>query len=335
LLLSIFAAFVARADDPWFGPWYGSEPLPVTNRLTATAGADGLQDWPYLIGWNVGTVEDGTGIVTVPVAKGAKPAPVTLSTEVVAAKDTELWTGVICSGKATLTFNDQSVAGKVILDGPDLVETTTLYRLAFHKGANKLAVRLEPGQHALEFGVRVCVRGKPSDRTPIVSPRHLPPNVQGFRRDGTGAFPDAKPVTAWDWEKGINIAWTTPLLWTKSSPLVVGDKVFTQMEPHFLVCVDRRTGKMLWQRETNPLELTDKTAYEQSCKVRDAWQESGEVAKHTAYVQCTEGSKSVISSFVAMTRKSFRKLPVSVIRWGCNRKQNSARPQPSAIGSMP
>jgi predicted NBD/HSP70 family sugar kinase len=53
------------------------------------------------------------------------------------------------------------------------------------------------------------------------------------------------------------------------------------------------------------------------------------------YTQCLEGSKSVISSFDAMSRKSFRELLLSVIHWGCNQNQNSVCPKPSASGSMP
>jgi len=80
------------------------------------------------------------------------------------------------------------------------------------------------------------------------------------------------------------VLWKTPLEWTKSSPLVVGGKVFTQVEPHILVCCDRLTGKVLWQRESNPLELMDKALFEQSRKLFEEWQQSRDVAKQTAWI---------------------------------------------------
>jgi outer membrane protein assembly factor BamB len=117
-----------------------------------------------------------------------------------------------------------------------------------------------------------------------------PERPVGFRGDGSGAFPGATPVTQWregdydlvemqveNWgdaggnargsfgkakvpvyrnSNSVNIVWKTEMpSFANSMPIVVGDRVFTTAEPHSLVCVDARTGKILWQRELDPFEL--------------------------------------------------------------------------------
>ena len=69
----------------------------------------------------------------------------------------------------------------------------------------------------------------------------------GWRGDGTGRYPGADPVTAWDIERGINVLWRVPTKqYACSTPIVVGDKLLTTMEPRWLVCLDKMTGRILW-----------------------------------------------------------------------------------------
>ena len=97
----------------------------------------------------------------------------------------------------------------------------------------------------------------------------------GFRGDGTGVFPGAAPPTSWDVAAGTNVRWTTPMpSWSFSSPIVVGDRVFTLAEPHTLVCLDASTGRVLWQRGNDPLELLDAA---EAARARAAFQ--GEIDK--------------------------------------------------------
>ena len=110
----------------------------------------------------------------------------------------------------------------------------------------------------------------------------------GFRGDGNGAFPGATPVidfregdaeqrkvahvvynsgspvprrsdrTAWVFtnDTKVNIVWKAKMPdFSNSSPIVVGDRVFCMAEPYTLVCVSAHTGRILWQRDTNPLEI--------------------------------------------------------------------------------
>src|SRR5947199_730755 len=57
------------------------------------------------------------------------------------------------------------------------------------------------------------------------------------------------------WSETENIAWKTPIPGVGySSPIVFGDRVFVttcllKEEARVLLCLDRRDGRVLWQRE--------------------------------------------------------------------------------------
>src|SRR5579864_7989500 len=82
--------------------------------------------------------------------------------------------------------------------------------------------------------------------------------VVGWRGDGTGHYPDANPPTTWsrteDGQKK-NIAWETKLpCYTWSTPIIVGDKIFTRSEPYDLICLNKMDGKVLWIRSHPVIE---------------------------------------------------------------------------------
>jgi outer membrane protein assembly factor BamB len=88
------------------------------------------------------------------------------------------------------------------------------------------------------------------------------PGWRGPRLDGTSAEADV-PVR---WSATENIAWKTPLPGIgHSSPAIVGDRIFVttcllKEQQRVLLCLDRRDGKILWQRVvlTSPLERKHK-----------------------------------------------------------------------------
>ncbi len=76
------------------------------------------------------------------------------------------------------------------------------------------------------------------------------------RTDKRSDFPDACFVQCRFWPAGEpreyeekNIAWITPMPGlSEAMPVIVGDKIFTSAHPYSLVCVDKKTGKVLWVR---------------------------------------------------------------------------------------
>jgi outer membrane protein assembly factor BamB len=68
----------------------------------------------------------------------------------------------------------------------------------------------------------------------------------GFRGDGSGLYPKAKPVL--EWSPTSNVVWKTALTnWSNASPILVGDRLFVCAEPATLICVSAETGAILWQ----------------------------------------------------------------------------------------
>jgi len=73
--------------------------------------------------------------------------------------------------------------------------------------------------------------------------------VAGWRTDWTGKYPDADPPTTWSATE--NVVWKTPMpAWGNATPVLVGERIFVCAEPTTLVCVDAKTGAILWQAAT-------------------------------------------------------------------------------------
>jgi outer membrane protein assembly factor BamB len=75
---------------------------------------------------------------------------------------------------------------------------------------------------------------------------HLTAAPLGWRSDGTGAYPDARPPTDWSED---HVVWKTKLPGQGfGSPVVVGKRIFVVSDPAELLCINRADGKILWRR---------------------------------------------------------------------------------------
>jgi outer membrane protein assembly factor BamB len=86
----------------------------------------------------------------------------------------------------------------------------------------------------------------------------------GYRGNGSGVFPDAKPPTEFDAVTGKNLRWKVALPnHSNSSPIVVGDRVFVVCAAGWpegqdcaqLLCFDAATGKELWRRDVDEFAM--------------------------------------------------------------------------------
>ena len=91
--------------------------------------------------------------------------------------------------------------------------------------------------------------------------RPSPERPVGWRGDGTGRYTGAKPPLTWERRPGDsgyttkNILWSVRLPdWSVASPIVVGDRIFVTAEPGDLVCLDKRSGRILWIRSNTDCE---------------------------------------------------------------------------------
>lgn len=118
----------------------------------------------------------------------------------------------------------------------------------------------------------------------LLSAADVGPQVAGYRRDGTGVYPDCAPPTT-----GLKQQWVTELpSWGHSSPIAIGDKVFITVEPlegkrdfPALICLDGASGKILWDKALNHL-----SAVPSGKAAGDAWKDvMADFAKRQAFCQ--------------------------------------------------
>ena len=75
----------------------------------------------------------------------------------------------------------------------------------------------------------------------------------GWRGDGTGQFPGATPPAKWSGK--TNVAWKVAMPGNSyGSPIVVGERLFVVSDPGELLCLDRKSGKVLWRKSTKDVK---------------------------------------------------------------------------------
>jgi len=108
-----------------------------------------------------------------------------------------------------------------------------------------------------------------------------PGGAVGWRTDGTGRYPQANPPLKWS--PNGPFVWKTKLPnWSNGSPVITGEKIFVCAEPDLLICVDRTSGKILWQR-ANP--LTDVLSEEQIREMEAAEKKVAEIKDQMSPLQ--------------------------------------------------
>lgn len=160
-----------------------------------------------------------------------------------------------------------------------------IYRVPLRAGANRLQIAVSD---VTQVTARLTTPSAsaataPSTGVPALGAgRHI-----GYRYDGSGRFPGDAPPRFWDETSAENIRWRTPLpSWSQGGVIVVGDRVFTQAEPNLLLCLDARTGRILWQREVDQLAAPNFSDADRE-RGRKLWRER--FARHQEFVAaCAE-----------------------------------------------
>ena len=133
---------------------------------------------------------------------------------------------------------------------------------------NGKAVYSDP-QQAMGLGSYVGISRQKQELVHNRSPKAAFPLLQGWNRllvkagtwnqKGSRTFKfaarllDAEPVPYDE----RNILWMTELPErTNASPIIVGDRIFTPAEPDELLCLDKKTGKVLWRRINSLYDAT-------------------------------------------------------------------------------
>ncbi len=72
----------------------------------------------------------------------------------------------------------------------------------------------------------------------------------GWRTDGTGRYPAARPPTTWGPDQ--NVIWASPMSsWSNATPVIVGGRIFNCAEPTTLVCLRLSDGQLLWEKNNS------------------------------------------------------------------------------------
>lgn len=71
--------------------------------------------------------------------------------------------------------------------------------------------------------------------------------LYGWRREGSGTFPDASPPVEWSEQR--NIKWRAAVGAGYASPIILRDRVILVSEPGILLSLDRGDGKVVWKAE--------------------------------------------------------------------------------------
>ena len=203
-------------------------------------------------------------------------------TEIISPRNMELWTGLGVQQRAKIWLNEEFFwAGPTEVD-ESASQHVFLLKIPFRKGVNRLMMRVDVDYASPSVWMRICTHGKPRDAKTIEAQsaavaaarkKISPPNVSGYRGDYTGNFPDATPPVAWHYRKKINVLWHTPLrYWSNASVALAEDRLFTGIEPHWLACLSKTDGRVLWEHPVTTLDLIeDEEARQEGWRLYNAW----------------------------------------------------------------
>ncbi|MFW5751170.1 MAG: PQQ-binding-like beta-propeller repeat protein, partial [Planctomycetota bacterium] len=188
---------------------------------------------------------------------------------------------------AAILANDYGklwVNGRLVWVSGRQIKPHALIRIPLRQGANRLLISCQNVGQNSAIGLSLCVRGAPrapaeSAALPARTQQHtaaLPPiGCRGRLGDWTSRYPEADPPLAWNINSGVNVRWRTALPdYSAANPVIWGERVFVNCEPHTLYCLDRATGAIRWQRDVH---VFDFVADEQRAEAMDAWQRGWQV----------------------------------------------------------
>jgi outer membrane protein assembly factor BamB len=104
----------------------------------------------------------------------------------------------------------------------------------------------------------------------------------GWRLNGNGNYADTNPVLEWSTQK--NIIWKTPLKeFSNSTPVMLNGKLYVGEETDKLICLDAKSGKILWSKSNSELEILTKK--DQAERIRITKQLQPIVAEKKAFMR--------------------------------------------------
>ncbi len=105
------------------------------------------------------------------------------------------------------------------------------------------------------ISVWMCLGGAPRPATGAMTQRQAEQSAvatarqgkTGWRNDGSGLYPEARPPRHWNLKTGASVAWQKPLACTEDDPVARSGRLWVVAPTHRLVCLDQPTGEILWK----------------------------------------------------------------------------------------
>lgn len=182
----------------------------------------------------------------------------------------EVYLAVDAHDHALLWANDQLVWQDTERQRNYRTLRPAVFRVRLRKGINRLLLRVRDDRAESFTRVSFCVAGASDAVTP-------PPPETATAKQTTSPAPE--PPVAWDLDKGVNVAFSTPVEGARGRPVVADGMVFIAARPNDLVCLDIKTGQQLWRRSANALELVNAEAAK-AFETADAKQRKDLIEKH-------------------------------------------------------
>jgi outer membrane protein assembly factor BamB len=118
----------------------------------------------------------------------------------------------------------------------------------------------------------------------------------GWRGDGSGRFPEAKPPLHWSATQ--NVVWSVPTPATgNATPAIQPDRLFITAEPTTLLCLSTADGHLLWRRDVSYLDTVPAaelpTAKKEAAEAEALGKELAEATKEADKLRREARKKSV------------------------------------------
>jgi len=201
---------------------------------------------------------------------------------VIAPRDVELHAAILADDLGKLTIN-----GELVWTSGRRITPHAIAKLKLREGSNRILLECENRGGNSTLGLAFCVRGAPLEaderaallaRTAEASDELPPMEARGRHGDWDSRYPDADPPLAWDLGTGTNVRWRTELPdYSAAPPVVGGERVFVNCEPHTLYCLDRDGGEVLWMRESHVFEFVPE---EHRAEAMAGWKRGWQVGEH-------------------------------------------------------
>jgi outer membrane protein assembly factor BamB len=199
-------------------------------------------------------------------------------------RDVELWAGLGLNRQGRLWVNDRLVWSGPAEPAQGTHETAALVRLPLRKGENELVLRVDTDYSTPYWWLRLCMRGEPrpaaevkakADAVAALRRQFKPDPAVGWRGDGAGtALPGCNPPVAWNQKTKQNVLWSVPMPYIGSGNAVPApgtNRLFVGLDPHWLLCLDKDSGKELWRRPVTVIDLLDDAERTKGKALVEAW----------------------------------------------------------------